>query len=73
MDGSVVSIPELPLNLLVSTLRERVLQHLGSSLSTSKVRFAYTGKMLANGNSIASYNLEDEDLLVLSIQDKKKK
>ncbi|KAI0818864.1 Pre-mRNA splicing factor PRP21 like protein-domain-containing protein [Irpex lacteus] len=73
MDGTVVTIPELPLNLLVSTLRERVLQHLGSSLSTSKIRFAYAGKMLANGNSIASYNLEDEDLLVLSIQDKKKK
>jgi splicing factor 3A subunit 1 len=73
MDGTVVTISELPLNLLVSTLRERVLQHLGSSLSASKIRFAYAGKMLANGNSIASYNLDDEDLLVLSIQDKKKK
>ncbi|KAI0340612.1 hypothetical protein BDW22DRAFT_1360020 [Trametopsis cervina] len=73
MDGTIVTIPDLPLNLLVSTLRERVLQFLGSTLPTSRVRFAYTGKMLANGNSIASYNLEDEEILSLSIQDKKKK
>ncbi|TCD66460.1 SF3a splicing factor complex subunit [Steccherinum ochraceum] len=73
LDGSVVTIPELPLNLLVSTLRERILQHTGSAVSASKIRLAYDGKILTNANTIASYNLEDEDLLVLSVRDQKKK
>ncbi|OBZ75193.1 Splicing factor 3A subunit 1 [Grifola frondosa] len=73
LDGGVVVVPELPLNLLVSTLRDRFLQHTGSSVPASKIRLAYAGKMLTNMHTIASYNLEDEDLLVLSVRDQKKK
>jgi splicing factor 3A subunit 1 len=71
-DGSVVTIPDLPLTLLVSTLRDRILQHTGSSVPTSRMRLSYAGKMLTNRNSIASYNLEDEDLLVLTVSTAKK-
>jgi splicing factor 3A subunit 1 len=73
LDGSIVTIPDLPLNLLVSTLRDRILQHTRSSLPTSRMRLSYTGKMLTNAYSIASFNLEDEDLLVLSVSSAKKK
>jgi len=73
LDGTMATIPDLPLNLLVSTLRDRILQHTGSSLPTSKMRLAYAGKMLTNRNSIASFNLEDEDLLVLSVSDAKRR
>jgi splicing factor 3A subunit 1 len=73
MDGTIVSIPELPLNLLVSTLRERVITAMGSALSAGRLILSYNGKMLTNKNTIASYNLEDEDLLVLSVRDPKKK
>ncbi|KAH8107210.1 Pre-mRNA splicing factor PRP21 like protein-domain-containing protein [Cristinia sonorae] len=73
LDGSVVTVPDLPLNLLVSTLRDRILQHTGSAVSASKIRLAYAGKILTNAYTIASYNLEDEDLLVLSVRDQKKK
>ncbi|TFY57299.1 hypothetical protein EVG20_g8601, partial [Dentipellis fragilis] len=73
LDGSVVTVPELPLNLLVSTLRERILAVTGSTLSASRIRLAYGGKMLTNAQTIAVYNLEDEDLLVMSIRDTKKK
>jgi len=73
LDGTVVTVPDLPLNLLVSTLRDRILQHTGSAVSASKIRLAYAGKILTNANTIASYNLEDEDLLVLSVRDQKKK
>lgn len=66
-------IPDLPLNLLVSTLRDRILQHTGSSLPTSRMRLSYAGKMLTNAYSIATFNLEDEDLLVLSVSSAKKK
>jgi len=72
-DGSVVTIPDLPLNLLVSTLRDRILQHTGSAFPISKIRLSYQGKMLTNANTIAEYNLEDEDLVVFSITEKKRK
>ncbi|OJT08855.1 Splicing factor 3A subunit 1 [Trametes pubescens] len=72
-DGNIVTIPDLPLNLLVSTLRDRILQHTGSIVGASKIRLAYDGKMLTNMQTIAVYNLEDEDLIVLSVRDDKKK
>ncbi|KAI0362672.1 hypothetical protein OH77DRAFT_1585019 [Trametes cingulata] len=72
-DGSIVTIPDLPLNLLVSTLRDRILQHTGSIVGASRIRLSYAGKMLTNMQTIAVYNLEDEDLVVLSVRDEKKK
>ncbi|KAH9951387.1 Pre-mRNA splicing factor PRP21 like protein-domain-containing protein [Amylocystis lapponica] len=72
LDGRVVVITDLPLNLFVSTLRDRILQHTGN-VPVSRIRLAYAGKMLTNQNTIASYNLEDEDLVVLSVRDPKKK
>ncbi|KIY51090.1 hypothetical protein FISHEDRAFT_64604 [Fistulina hepatica ATCC 64428] len=73
LDGKLVTIPELPLNLLVSTLRDRILQHTGSSVPVSRIRLSHQGKMLANGSSIASYNLEDEDQLVFSVSAPRKR
>ncbi|KAF7978110.1 hypothetical protein HWV62_1524 [Athelia sp. TMB] len=73
LDGTVVTIPDLPLNLLVSTVRERILQHTGSGVPASRMRLAYAGKMLTNANSIASFNLEDEDLLVLSLSEARRR
>ncbi|KAF8061504.1 Pre-mRNA splicing factor PRP21 like protein-domain-containing protein [Lyophyllum atratum] len=73
LDGSVVTIPDLPLDLLVSTLRDRILRHIDSTVGASRIRLSYDGKMLTNSTSIASYNLEDEDLLVFSLRDLKKK
>jgi len=73
LDGTVVTIPDLPMTLLVSTLRDRIIQHTGSAVPASRIRISYMGKMLTNASSIASYNLEDEDLLVFSVTEKKKK
>lgn len=73
LDGKIVTIPDLPLNLLVSSLRDRILQHTGSSLSASKIRISYLGKILPNANTIASYNLEDEDMISFSVNAAKKK
>jgi splicing factor 3A subunit 1 len=61
LDGSVVMVPNLPLNLLVSMLRDRILQFTGSSVSVSRIRLSYMGKILTN--------LEDEDHLVFSVRD----
>ncbi|KAG5639602.1 hypothetical protein H0H81_010804 [Sphagnurus paluster] len=73
LDGSIVTIPDLPLDLLVSTLRDRILRNIDSTVGASRIRLSYEGKMLTNSTSIASYNLEDEDLLVFSLRDIKKK
>ena len=73
LDGTIVTIPDLPLNLLVSTLRDRIIATTGSALAAGKLILSYNGKMLTNRNTIASYNLEEEDLLVLSVRDQKKK
>lgn len=73
LNGQTVTIPDLPLTLLVSTLRDRILQHTESSVPASRIRLSYQGKMLTNKESIALSNLEDEDLLVFSVRDPKKK
>ncbi|OAX41319.1 hypothetical protein K503DRAFT_767789 [Rhizopogon vinicolor AM-OR11-026] len=73
LNGQTVTVSDLPLTLLVSTLRDRINQVLGSSLPLSKVRISYAGKMLTNTSTIASHNLEDEDLVTLSITVGKKK
>jgi splicing factor 3A subunit 1 len=67
LDGKTVTISDLPLTLLVSTLRDRFIQATGSTLSASKIRISYMGKMLTNSSTIASYNLEDEEVVVLSV------
>lgn len=72
-DGSTVTLQELPLNLLVSTLRDRIVQATGSTVGVSKIRLSYGGKMLTNTQTIAVYNLEDEDLVVATVRDEKKK
>jgi hypothetical protein len=61
LSGQIVTVPDLPLNLLVSTLRDRILQHTGSSISASRIRLSYQGKML-NSSSIAATNREHKDL-----------
>lgn len=73
MDGSVATLPDLPITLLLSTLRDRIIQQLGSTVAASKMRISYGSKMLANVNSIATYNLEDEDVLTLAVKEEKKK
>ncbi|KAF8448033.1 Pre-mRNA splicing factor PRP21 like protein-domain-containing protein [Boletus edulis BED1] len=73
LDGKLVTVSDLQLTLLVSTLRERFIQATGSTLPASKMRISYMGKMLTNSSTIASFNLEDEDVVVLSVSAGKKK
>ncbi|PIL23798.1 hypothetical protein GSI_13549 [Ganoderma sinense ZZ0214-1] len=72
-DGGVVTLPDLPLNTLVSTLRDRIVRATGSTVGVSMIRVSYGGKMLTNTQTIAVYNLEDEDLIVATLRDEKKK
>jgi splicing factor 3A subunit 1 len=71
MNGQVVTVPDLPLTLLISTLRDRVQHIVGSSLGASWMRFSYNGKPLTNNQTLASYNLGEGDLIVLDVRKKK--
>lgn len=73
LDGTTITLTDLPMNLFVSTLRDRIIQKTGSTIPASKIRLSHSGKMLANATSMASHNLEDEDLLVFSVPNQKKK
>lgn len=73
LDGSVTVVPDLPVTLLISTLRDRVLRHLDSTLSPGRVKFTFGGKMLTNGQTMAMYNVEDGDVVELSVREVKKK
>ncbi|KAG6891033.1 hypothetical protein C0992_010695 [Termitomyces sp. T32_za158] len=73
LDGSIVTVPDLSLDLLVSTIRDRITRHIDSTVGASRIRLSFEGKMLTNSSSIASYNLEDEDLIIFSLRDVKKK
>lgn len=73
MDGSSITIPDLPVTLLVSTLRERIVRHIDSPLAPGKVKMSYSGKPLSNQQTMALYNLEDGDTLVMDVQRVKKK
>jgi splicing factor 3A subunit 1 len=73
MNGSIVAVPELPLTLLISTLRDRLLTQIGSSVAASRIRFSYGSKVLTNSQTLASYNLDDGDLVVVTLRDAKKK
>ncbi|CAE6411549.1 unnamed protein product [Rhizoctonia solani] len=71
MNGQVVAVPDLPLTLLISTLRDRVQHIVGSSLGASWMRFSYNNKPLTNNQTLASYNLGEGDLIVLDVRKKK--
>ncbi|KAF8610250.1 hypothetical protein BDV93DRAFT_517404 [Ceratobasidium sp. AG-I] len=73
MDGQVVPVPDLPLTLLISTLRDRIQHIVGSTLGANRMRFSYNGKPLTNNQTLASYNLGEADLIVLDVRDQKKK
>lgn len=46
---------------------------MGSSVPLSRLVLYFDGKMLANANTLALYNIEDEDMLTLHVRDAKKK
>ena len=55
------------------TLRDRIVRATGSTVGVSMIRVSYGGKMLTNTHTVAVYNLEDEDMVVATVRDEKKK
>ena len=69
----MVTLPEVPVTFLVSTLRDHIVRHIDGSVPLSRIVLSFNGKMLTNANTLASYNIEDEDLLVMTVREVKKK
>ncbi len=68
-----MEIPDLPVTLTVASLRDRILTHLKSTLAASRIKLDYGAKTMANSNTLAMFNLDDGDEIVLSVRDAKKK
>ncbi|KAG8747630.1 SF3a splicing factor complex subunit [Ceratobasidium sp. 414] len=73
MNGQTIQVPDLPLTLLIGTLRDRVQHIAGTALGVSRMRFSYNNKPLTSNQTLASYNLGEGDLVVLDVRDQKKK
>lgn len=73
LDGSIVTVPDISISYLVSTVRDHIMRHIDSTVALSRIILSFNGRMLTNSQTIAVYNLEDEDLLVLTLRDVKKK
>ncbi|KAL1407197.1 SF3a splicing factor complex subunit [Vanrija albida] len=70
LDGSIVSIPDLHVNTLFSTLRERIKRALDADLPISRLRIDYNSKVMSNGATLASVNLDDGDMVVMAVRKK---
>ena len=70
LDGSVISVPDLPVKTLFSTVRERIKRIVDADLPISRVRLDYNAKVMSNSANLASVNLDDGDMLVMSVRKK---
>ncbi|TXT07320.1 hypothetical protein VHUM_03490 [Vanrija humicola] len=70
LDGSIITVSDLPVNTLFSTLRERIKRTLDADLPISRLRIDYNGKVMSNGASLASVNLDDGDTVVMGVRKK---
>ncbi|KAJ9095485.1 hypothetical protein QFC20_006628 [Naganishia adeliensis] len=73
LNGAIIEIPDLPLNFLVSTLRDRIVKIIDAPLPMSKMQLAYGNANLKNGATLAATNLDDGDSILLSMKDVKRK
>jgi splicing factor 3A subunit 1 len=55
---------------LVSTLRDRIVSLIGAQLPISRMRLDYGSKVLSNASTLASVNLDEGDMVALSIRKK---
>lgn len=70
LNGSVITVPDLPVNTLFSTVRERIKRIIDADLPISRLRLDYGQKVMSNASTMASVNLDDGDMLVLSVRKK---
>lgn len=70
LNGSVLSIPDVPVNTLFSTVRDRIKRALEAELPISRMRIEYNGTIMNNQSSLASLNIGDGDMVTMSLKKK---
>jgi splicing factor 3A subunit 1 len=68
LNGSIITLEDVPVNFLVSTLRERIKNIIDAPLPISRMKLDYGTKTLSNSSTLASMNIEDGDMLSMSIR-----
>ncbi len=72
LNGSIISIPDIPVGLFVRDLRDRIAKFIDAPLPIARMKIDFGPKRLANPTSLASVNIDEGDVLVMSIAAQKK-
>ena len=70
LNGAVILVPDLPVSFTFGTVRERIKRIVDADLPISRLRLDYQGKVMNNGATLASANLDEGDMLVMSVRKK---
>ncbi|KAG8831478.1 SF3a splicing factor complex subunit [Serendipita sp. 399] len=73
LDGSRVTIDDVQMSNLVSTLRERLVTQIDSKVPSSRIKLQMGNATLSNTKTLASYNIMDGELIAFELRDAKKK
>jgi len=73
LTGESISIADLPLTTLVSTLKNRIADKVGMPYGKQKLSVGATGTVMNNSKSLAFYNFQQGSIVVLGLKDKGKK
>ncbi len=68
LNGSIITVEDIPVNFLVSTLRERIKNIVDAPLPMSRIKLDYGTKTLSNASTLASVNLDEGDIVHMSIR-----
>jgi splicing factor 3A subunit 1 len=70
LNGQIISVPDLPVSFTFGTVRERIKRVVDADLPISRLRLDYLGKVMNNGHTLASQNLDDGDMLAMAVKKK---
>lgn len=70
LDGSVIAVPDVPVNTTFGQLRERIKRAVDADLPISRLKLDFNGKVMNNAASLASVNLDEGDVVVMSVRKK---
>lgn len=70
LNGSIISLEDVPVNTLFSSIREKIRSALNADLPISRMRIEYEGRVMNNGSSLASVNIGEGDLVSMTLKKK---
>ncbi|KAH8548712.1 Pre-mRNA splicing factor PRP21 like protein-domain-containing protein [Umbelopsis sp. PMI_123] len=73
LSGETITIDDLPLTTLVSTLKNRIADKVGMPYGKQKLSVGGVGTVMNNSKSLAFYNFQQGSTVILGLKDKGKK